>query len=108
MQDKYLGTTASELDHYFANYVGMAKDWLMEGEKERAQAQKVPFVDGLERVIDKNLPEFKGITNDTLRMIVKLAQSGDWSEIETIKSFYRWYYQIRGKIFDKQILFPQK
>ncbi|MBI4452135.1 hypothetical protein HY637_01780 [Candidatus Woesearchaeota archaeon] len=107
MKDPYLGTTASELDHYFRNEVGMARNCLLKGEKERAQAKKAEanFVNGLERAIAENLPEFKGVTQQHLREMTQLAQSGDWADIRTIKALYRRYYEITGKPFDEQKLF---
>lgn len=107
MVEKYIGSTAGSLDHYFGNNVGIARLWHIDpsdGQRDFGKQQR-DFIVGLEAAIGKNLPEYAGVTNQYLREVVQLAQSGDWRDVETVKRLYSRVYQIRHKQFDEQKLF---
>ena len=106
MKENYLGTTASILDHYFGNLVGIVRLWHLD--KDTTQDYKSPkkeFIEGLEKAISDNLLEYGGVTKQHLKEMVQLAQSGDWSDITTIKKLYERYHKIRQKEFDEQEFF---
>ena len=95
MKDIYSGTTASELDHYFSKIVPIVKLWHESGRnKEKFEAKRLEFVEGLERAIANNLPEFYGVTHQHLRDMIQLAQSGPWSDINTIDKIRAFYGKI--------------
>lgn len=53
------------------------------------------FVQGLEAAIAENLPEYAGVTNQHLREMVQIAQSGDWSDPEIIRALSKRFSEIR-------------
>ncbi|MBI3190938.1 hypothetical protein HYZ41_04525 [archaeon] len=109
MSDKYIGTTASSLDHYFGNHIGIVRLWHLEGLMTKDfDSCKRNFIEGLERTIGENLPEYAGITNQHLRQMIQVAQQGDLSNIDTVKTLYKTYYKIKKDPFDEQKLFGKK
>ena len=105
-QAKYWGSTAAGLDHYFGNYVSIAR--LMHGEGihdlRELEPLKREFLSGLTQVIAENRPVHAGITNDHLREMISLAER-DWSDIGTIKGLYRRHFQLKGKEHEVDALF---
>ena len=110
MTQEYWGSTAAALDHYFGNYIEMARLFHVfdtpKPSREAFEERKTKFIAGLESTIARNLPVHGGITQDHLREILQLAQ-GDWSDINVVKSVYDMYYQINGTKYDEKMLFPQ-
>ena len=99
-------TTAAELHHYFGNHVGIAR-WSHVGDTYIYNINRCrdAFIAGLEKTLAEELPESAGVTIIHLQEMIKLAR-GDWSELETIKSLYRYYYNVTGGQFDEAKLFP--
>ena len=104
MKDPYLGTTASQLDYYYGNIVPTVRLWhKYERNDEDFEAKRVEFVEGLERAIADNLPEFYDLTHQHLRDMIELAQSGPWSDPNTINKIRLFYNQIVYNTYKKLI-----
>ncbi len=94
-----LNTTASELDHYFGNCVGYARLFHIEQSSGKyLHKEKEKFVSGLEKALVEEVSEEKEVTREHLREMIRLAKR-DWSDVETIKSVYKRYFEIRGTDF---------
>lgn len=108
MKQEYFGTTASALDHYFGNGVGMVRLWHISDTPGLAGSfdqKKKDFIQGLERAIQEDLPEFPPVTTQHLREMIALANSGNWADINTIKALYRRYYEIKRQPYNEAKLF---
>jgi len=95
----YLGTTSMVLDHYFGNSVNSFTGLL--GVRYRAtnydySPTRDKFIGGLERAIEKNVPETEGVTLDHLREMVDLARH-DWSDLDAVKRLYQRGWELRPK-----------
>ncbi|MBI2665406.1 hypothetical protein HYX12_02175 [Candidatus Woesearchaeota archaeon] len=95
----YLGTTSLALDHYFGNCTGCFTGVV--GVRYRATnhdfgPSRDKFIAGLERAIEKNVPETEGVTLDNLREIVDLARH-DWSDLDAVKKLYQRGWELRPK-----------
>lgn len=105
MADKYIGTTAVDLDHYFRNEVGAVRMSHIAGDRTcNFEDSRRDFIAGLERTLMDHVPESEGVTRTHLQEMVQMAQ-GDWSNIETIKRLYKRYFEVRGKEYNEEALF---
>lgn len=107
MTDDYAGTLVADLDHYFGNYVGWARQCHLGIASDDLAASKTAFINSLEKALAANLPSSKGVTSDHLREMIELAR-GDWSDVETIKTLYRRRYEIRREEYNEEKLFLPK
>lgn len=100
-----LGTTRSELDHYFGNKVGAAKFYhnAIAAGLEPPQGGydfdgcKRDFVEGLRRTVQEGLPVSGDITFDRLRAMAGRAEQLDWSSKAAIEELYRIYGELTGE-----------
>lgn len=95
----YLGTTALVLDHYFGNKVSSITGVV--GVDRRAKnydfgPTRDEFIAGLERAIERNVPEEDEVTYDHLREMITLARQ-DWSNLDVAKKLYQRGWEIRPK-----------
>ena len=98
------GTTLSELEHYFGTRLGIVRVWHRDGDMdEDFESCKEEFINNLKRVIREDLPEERGVTNDNLEELIKLARDKDLSKIESVKDLYRCYCRITGKRFEDYV-----
>jgi hypothetical protein len=100
-------TKRTALNHYFGNYVGMARSTLISGnpDGEMLEELKSGFVDGLKGKIDEGVPDYGKVTAESLGEIIEFAKDGDWKDIGVIKELYRRVCDLKGKEFNEQELF---
>ena len=99
MEPDYLGTTTLALDHYFGSCIQAVTGVL--GVHRRANNydfghDQDRLIAGLERAIEKNVPEEDGVTHDHLREIISLARQ-DWSNLDVAKRLYQRGWELRPK-----------
>lgn len=95
-----LGTTNSELRHYFNKVSAARIKHLYPDRDVDLDRLKADYTSGLELAIDKDVPEDKGVTIDHLREMLQLAR-GDWVVIGTIKALYRRHREIIRQAYDE-------
>ena len=70
---------------------------------------KKDFIEGLDEIIGKSLPQYAGISISNLKEMRQLAEF-DWSDVGTIKGLYSYYFE---KVkpwnqYDEQFIFAEK
>ncbi len=97
-EDEYNGSTALILDHYFGNYIHVV--WFyynnnIQKSYEEIGKIKEEFCKGLELKIKKDLKEYAGITNQTLKNFLELGKSLDWLVKENLDLLRDKYSKLR-------------
>ena len=105
-QQKYIGSLASALDHFFGGVVLIADAYSVSGiipdylEDERNRA-----VGLLEKVImDKNISEYKGVTRESVGDLLEIAR-GNLRDFNILKQAYVKYFEIIGKDPSRRVLY---
>ena len=86
------------LEHYFGNYIGSARIWIIDGDLNRNfNERKSKFIMGLEQAIKLNLPEKHGVTRQNLIEMLELVRMSDLSKMDDINNLYALYNKIKHK-----------
>lgn len=107
---KYDGSTAKALGYFFGNKVAIARIWLLDDKDDRLpdknyEKLKQEFITGLNQALESQTLEYANVKREDLIEMVRLAESGSFSDVETIRGLYRAYFNITGEEFNETKLF---
>lgn len=89
-------TTETALKHYFDLYVRPAKAALMEGDQDiNFKGIQTSFVLGIKQTLDRKLRVSNGVTHGRLREIAETAETGDFSDNDSLLILYTLCKQLK-------------
>ncbi len=96
--DEYYASCASRLDHYFCNVVHIV--WYQHHNELKISSEKInkikeSFCNGLEKDIERNLKDYKEITNQTLKDFLEFGRQLDWLKKENVDMLADKYEKLR-------------
>jgi hypothetical protein len=105
-EDEYTCSLAFQFDYRFGLNVAIARMNHELGVNHGLQALQSEYVEQLEALIARGFPQDGWVNDGDLREMIGIAQSGPWTDVETIKALYAARARIRDENYDKERFFP--